>query len=207
MSTATVTLDLYSFTDLPEESKDRAIDQWREVLSEGWDSHDVDMVTDEEYWRERAESIGFSPELRKNGEVACYWDTNPLDLAFSASIDVAEFLRSQKLAGKYRSLYNAAIGFDVSGEVTLRHRYGVPRGEVEIVYNGCTYNPARDNLRDEQASTVQDLAQSAYDTLCSDWVKSIDDAIYHHFSDENIREELSGFREDVLFREDGTLYG
>lgn len=204
---ATVTLDVFTFADLDESAQERAIEQWRDVLNNGWDSHDIEMVTDDDYWRERAEALGFLPETDTHGEVTVFWDVNPRDLAFPARVDVAAFLKAHNLAGKYRSLYNAALGYDVSGEVSLDHaRYGIPRGEVEIVYNGCTYNETRDALRDSQAAIVQDIAQSAYDALCVEWIASIDRSVEDHFSDERIREELTEFYAHILFREDGTLH-
>jgi hypothetical protein len=218
MATTVLTLDLYCYEDLPEDAKDRAIEAWREVLYNGWDSHDVEMVTDGEYWREKMQEIGFTLGLRGKNEDDVYWDTNPLDLAFSATVDVPVFMRSRKMAGKNRAIYNAALRGEVGAEITLDHaRYGIPRGEVEAEYNGEHCDDWRyingEVIRGRnlapimaQLHTLEEAIKTAYASLCRDWVRSIDDAQTYHFSDEAIKEQLTDFYADILFREDGALH-
>lgn len=100
--------------------------------------------------------------------------------SFAGRVDLPLWLRSQKLAGKYRALYNSATFHDVDTRITIDpyahycHEYTMA-ATVEI--GGYPDDPGACNRLDEQAETVQELllewardyARKIYKNLNAEW--------------------------------------
>lgn len=144
----TIQRTLYAFSELSEDAQETAIEQWRKGKSDSWDSHDVEYVTDFDYWQdEKLAPFGVTVGMRQwtnsyghSGSTAevyfsCFTQGSSVDFPFS--VDVPQFMRASKLAKRYRSLYHAALHGDVcANEKTSHYGGGDTRYSVELEYTG-----------------------------------------------------------------------
>lgn len=99
----------------PETAKEALIEHYRHVnVTDGWDRFILDG------FREDLETMGFSNiEFRWSG----FWCQGD-GLSFTADVDVAQFIRSQKLGNKLRKLLNLAKRDQVDATISRRcHQY------------------------------------------------------------------------------------
>lgn len=202
---ATVTTHtLYAFAELSPDAQETAIEQWRDYTAAWFDSGDIEHVTDSDYWAEKALEIGLTVAIvrGKQYEHDVSWSTNPDGLMFGVDrVDLAVFMRSQKIAGKYRTLYSASNAHNAWASISER--------DGAIVQEDCDYcgddNACCERL-ETQANAVQDILQSAYDDLCSAWMEAINAELEYLSTDEYIREQLEDcYTDQDIFTESGKI--
>lgn len=215
---------LYAFSELGPDAQETAIENWRNYRDCTWDSNDADMVTDAEGWQEyKLAPFGISINThtiplhgggtRQEPEV---WWSDPFSqgasLDFPFTVDVPQFMRAAKLAGKYRSLYDAACAGDIGVSCDTRHYSGSRvRYSVELEYTGTrdtgTWSAPNSwyQRMETQLLAVQDAIQETYDDIRRDWLRAIADELLDQSSDERIREELTEFYDHLEFTEDGDI--
>jgi hypothetical protein len=102
----------YRFSELSEDAQQTAVEHAAEQNALGVDA---EMLRDDDYWQEKAASMGLEIESRTwtnsygyTGQtLEVYWDSYPWYAYASVRVDVADFLRVRKLGNRYRLLLSA----------------------------------------------------------------------------------------------------
>jgi hypothetical protein len=174
---ATIETTVYTFDELDDDAKEKARDWYRD----GFDG--------ETYWAETVvdeaardiEACGVELDTHRvplmGGGVrydpTIYWSLGGYDAGatFTGRVTLAEWMRSQKIAGRYRTLYNAAVGHGVACWIERNDGYGndtnchAIRARVEV--NDYPDDVAACERLDQQAEIVKDmLTDWAQDRAC-----------------------------------------
>lgn len=124
------------------------------------------------------------------------------DVEFDADVDTCRFLRAHKLAGKYRTLYNAAKDGNAVAHIIETERGGwrdIAKSEAGIDLD-C-YASERIN---NQALAVEALLQAEYETLCKKIASHFETMANYYGSEEWYRDERTeGILSDILYFIDG----
>lgn len=198
---ATITRTVYTYGELSDKAKEKAIEACRH-----WN-------VDDSFWFESLIDMQ-QEELQQSGvydaeiSFAGFWSQGD-GASFGGSINLAEWMRARKIAGKYRALYNAARDpwSDLTASASLEKRHGYSNyqswyPEIEI----------RDNCDDaDRAARVEQQADEVREIM-AEWHRDESHRIYRNLrdeyeyqtSDEVIAEML--IANETQFNEDGELY-
>jgi hypothetical protein len=174
----TATVSIYSFSELSDKAKARALDNHRHDTTN--DNYWYDFVYEE--WREKLEALGYE---NVDFSFALAWSQGD-GACFTANIDLGEWLRKQKLYNKYRLLYLhredvTAKVIDIDGRDC--HEYSV-RADLE-------YSPWNWNSKVyEQSCEVQDLITEDVRELCRELYRELRDECEYMMEDDYIGDFL-----------------
>lgn len=202
----TIETTLYTFEELSDAAKERAIEEIRE---RGWLTEcfraDADLMLD---WikEEKAEPQGI--DIRDVRWTDRGWAN--FDAAFEAWVDLETFMKAHKLAGKYRALFNVAR--EQNAEMTVDWAGckiyegagdSFRQRAAEIRLYGWQLDEARDKLVNEQAAVVEGVLDGVLRGLRDEFASALNEELDYQNSDGYVTEYLEGSSYD--FTEDGTL--
>lgn len=185
--TVTEKFKVYKFDELSKEMKEKVLEKYRDINVDydGW----WDFVY-EDHQQTLAESGFNNPKMSFSG----FWSQGD-GASFSADVDVAKWLKKNKLANKYRKVLNAYEKGDFSLDITKSGRY-----EHSGTMDYKSYNMMDDYEQGEEVAEMilKDARQKA-DKLYKDLEENYEDMT----SDEQVAETLKA--NDYEFR-DGKIY-
>ena len=185
------TIKIYTFDELSDEAKEKAREWWRSGECDLFSEMATDDVTDFLIYK--------YPFL---SEIECVWRLSYGQgdgFTFTkADIDLPAFMKAEKIAGKYRALYNTAVN-------------GEARASIEFQHTGCGNGYSVVSIHawggsekaDEQATTVEDELKAALRSIESEAYNYIRDDYEWQNADEQVDERIlcNGYE----FTEDGGI--
>jgi len=182
---------VYRFEELSPKAQQQAIDDAR------YDDVDDDEFWTEfirEDWREKLEACGLSAIDFEYGVGHCQSD----GAGFVARVDLAQWMKSQKLAAHHRALYNASAdlgGAETSAYAAIARDSNVRRDyggwpEIHIASYGTLDDEGCVRL-DAQAEDVQAIMREWYRQQCRAFYRELSEEQLALTSDEYIREKLT----------------
>lgn len=185
----TMTVTLYQLSELDDRAREKAIEAFRDtnVDYDGWWESVYEWKTEE------LEEAGIiSPRIYFEG-----FYHQGSHARFIGSVDLAAWMKSQKLAKKYRTLYNAATEGHIRAEIASAYRDSA-RAEVEV----WSYpNWDKQEKLDEQANAVQELLEEWRRDKSHDIYKALRDEYEYLTSDEAVAESIEA--NEHKFTEEG----
>jgi len=201
MRTITTETTIYMFDELPDESKDLAIENYRDInVDHDWYDFSLD------YHKERLEKIGFTnAEIHFSG----FWSQGD-GACFDAHIDIITILNNwlftadnYRDARKYqRWLILAEHGLLDNAFNIAKNSYGYHYSHERTRYIDIYFVP--DCLSDSEAQEVAERLESMRLDLSQEIYKSLESEYDYLTSDEIIAESL--IINEYEFTEDGKIY-
>jgi hypothetical protein len=160
----TLTIRTYSFDELPEEAKEKAVQTLSDInVDYEW----YDYIFEE--WTGILEAKGYKDiEINFSG----FWSQGD-GASFTAKVDIAKWLKAHKLANKYRKLFNIAeeVQFSI---IRLTHHY-YHSHTIDTYEEGLYYLPEETgNQGDAVLELLQQEARELSDAIYSELEKGYD---------------------------------
>lgn len=196
-TTYTHTVTLYKYHELSENAQERARDAYRDISTEyyGW----WDSVY--EWQREELEAQGF-PDAAINFQLS-YSQSDGARFTCRRP-DLAQWMRTQKLARKYRALYNAATTGAVHANVdrvSMRDVHeGSARAEIEIRDYPDTVAACK--RLEEQVAAVEQMLEEWRYRRCQEIYRALESEHEYLTSDDHVAEMIAA--NEYEFSEEGT---
>jgi hypothetical protein len=109
----TITIKTYSFKELKDEARQKALEKFRDINVD-YDDWSEPVIED---WKEKLGNLGFvNPEIEYSG----FWSQGD-GACFMAGVDIEKWLKSHKLAGKFKALFNASELVNIAVVKTDHH--------------------------------------------------------------------------------------
>lgn len=203
----TLTTTRYSFNELSDDAKARAIDACRfyNVDDSFWSESTI------EHWQdERLPASGITDaKISYSG----FWSQGDGAGIYEGSIDLAAWMKSQKIANKYRALYDAACSrtaaVDCSAYLEPRrgysnYRQATPHLECRSYlyqHSGSSWQE-QDTRLNNQATDVEELLIEWWRDQESEIYKQLSDEYDYQTDDEQVSETI--LANDYDFDEEGN---
>ena len=185
------TIKLFSITELAPEAKEKVIEKYRHIN------------VDDEYWNEsilgdwktKLEALGYEDVkimysgFGSQGDGAC----------FTASVDIAKWLRAHKLSKKHNALYRDN-GEHFSYDITHSWRYyfATSTNVEQGFWDGSTREAQT------QAEAVLTMIQDEREMLGNKIYRKLQDEYFAQIEDDAVEECIEA--NDYEFLEDGTRF-
>ena len=218
MQTHVVETTVYTLEELKAmhpEAYDKAIQNTLTWANE-WPHLNTDLT------EQLTESITYYGEPVVTGGTVTEWGHYRGELKFEYEIDLVALLRKEKLAAKYRSLYNfltspeLGVSSTVNGKTERRYRDSYPvdnsifddlYGEIDYLYgnyNNATPDEARHKRLCGQVALLESSVQEWVQHVGRELWRMIGAQIDYWYSDEFAVEEAEA--QELEYTEEGELY-
>ena len=198
----TIERTVFTFEELSDKAKEKALDECRdwEVQDPYWYESTYDD------WKEKLEAQGVSdPKISFSG-----FYTQGSGASFTGSVNLADWMKSQEIAGKYRALYYAATNPTNDAEAfasitrgTAYSHYTYGRPEVELRCYLDEGDPRSVRLN-QQADEVNAAFEEWFRQTEGEIYRDLREAYEYYTSDEVVAEML--IANEILFNENGSTY-
>ena len=182
----TKTYNVFTFEELTEEQKDKAINNYRDINTEDVDA-DVWVI---EEWEEKLQRQGFEDaKINYSG----FWSQGD-GASFDCSVNLEQFIKGRRCITEYKKQLDAFNDGDISIAITNNghycHEYTM---QIDIIED---YNELiTDKLEQFILEEARDQARKTY--------KALEDNYNYQSSDESITETLKV--NEYYFTEDGKI--
>lgn len=199
---ATITRTVYTYDELSDDAKEKARDECRHWNTDDdyWYEHSLD------YWKEELEKQGiYDAEISFSG-----FYHQGSGASFTGKPNLAEWMKAQGIARRYRALYYAAtnptneveaFATITSGRGYSHYTRGVPEVELRCYLDDEDPRAVRLN---QQADEVNDAFEQWFRDQEGEIYRNLRDEYEYLTSDEAIAEML--IVNETQFNEDGGLY-
>lgn len=177
----TKTINLYNFDELTKEQQKKAIDNLRNINTDG-DYWFEDIIRE---WKEKLTRQGFlSPEIYFSG-----FCSQGDGASFKAEVDIEKFLKGRRMATKYKEAITNYQEGESSAEITTSGRYC---HEYTMTIDGY-------NTPDELDSLILDHAREQARKI----YKELEKEYFYLSSDESIIDTIKA--NEYTFNEQGMI--
>lgn len=189
-TTVTATVQLFTLPELDDRAREKAIEAYQDCNVDYQDWHDATL----EMCEEELTAVGIqSPEIRYSG----FYHQGSYAL-FIGDVDLAEWMRSQKIAGKYRTLYNAATAGEIRARIIPAYR---DSAQTDIELYGSPATPEAEQRLYAQANAVEELLEEWRSDKSHEIYKALRDEYEYLTSEEAIAETIEA--NEWRFTQDG----
>jgi hypothetical protein len=196
---------VYTFDELSDKAKGKALDECRD-----WNVNDsfwYEFALED--WKEQLQASGIEDaEIHFTG----FWSQGD-GASFTGRVDLPAWMKATKKAGKYRALYNAAIGEgDTTASATLDridshyyHEYTV-RAHISVDASSDIYYNDKERWErlNDQATEIEQELTAWHERTARTIYKELQEEYEYQTSDEQVAESL--IANEVTFNENGSTY-
>lgn len=198
----TKTIELYEFDELPEDTKAKVLEKYRDINVDfsQWDDFEI------EYWEEELEKMGFDdPEIAYSG-FCCQGD----GASFTCKrVDVEKFITSQRAKSRFKALLKAIRSGKIEIEASVNrishsysHEYTVGVS-TELYYNEPPKNPKNYEKLEREEGELRGFIQDVVRTFSRKIYRGLEESYEALTSDEQVSETLR--INEYTFRANGEM--
>lgn len=190
----TKTIKLYTFDELSEEAKKKALEKLYDINV--YDDYWYDDMLEE--FKEDMKKMGYYVE---NVYFRGFWSQGD-GACFTGSVDILEYVKIKKLGNKYRKLLHYVKDMGGSVDITTSGRYYHPetmRFEDNIIQMGSLYD---DEIL-QQATIIVDLIEKEAREKVDELYERLEEQYDYLVSEEAIIDTIEC--NDYYFTKDGEL--
>jgi len=195
----TTTRTLFAFEELSDDAKQKALEALSDINVDYPDWHEFTL----EDWKETLHTVGVDDA---NINYSGFWSQGD-GASFTGRVRLADWLKSQHLAGKYRTLYNRARAHDIAAGIRrVSSHYSHEQtctAWIEIGGYWSTDKAADCERLERQANECEELLEEWRRMQCHAIYKDLENNYEYLTGEDAIRETI--LANEYEFLEDGTL--